>query len=105
MASLSHTVIFHVGARDLIMHPEPQISHPKAVPTLFEEGPLTLCNLEGSGVGDKEGRKWFVQEAWLTRAAGGRGLHTSRMWDYETGVHIATTMQDGLIRFKPETRL
>ncbi|KAJ4301367.1 hypothetical protein N0V90_003459 [Kalmusia sp. IMI 367209] len=105
MASLSHTVIFHVGIRELLMPPEPRIAHLKAVPTLFEDGPLPLCNIEGDKTGDKDGRKWFVQESWLARAAGGRGLHTSRMWDYETGTHIATTMQDGLIRFKPETRL
>lgn len=105
MASLSHTVIFHAGIRDLAMPPEPRITHPKAVPTLFEEGSLPLCNLEGSREGDKDGRKWFVQESWLTRAAGGRGLHTSRMWDYDSGVHLATTIQDGLIRFKPETKL
>lgn len=105
MASLSHTVIFHVGIRDLVMPPEPRITHPNAVPTLFEDGSLPLCNLEGSGQGDGDGRKWFVQESWVTRAVGGRGLHTSRMWDYESGTHIATTVQDGLIRFRPETRL
>jgi hypothetical protein len=27
------------------------------------------------------------------------------MWDYDTGVHIATTFQDGLIRFKPDEKL
>jgi hypothetical protein len=105
MASLSHTVIFHVGIRDLIMPPEPRIAHANAVPTLFEDGPVPLCNLEGNSGGDGDGRKWFVQESWLTRAAGGRGLHTSRMWDYESGTHLATTIQDGLVRFKPETRL
>ncbi|KAF2451393.1 acyl-CoA thioesteras-like protein [Karstenula rhodostoma CBS 690.94] len=105
MASLSHTVIFHVGIRDLTMTPEPRVPHPNAVPTLFEDGPLPLCNLEGNSGGDRDGRKWFVQESWLTRAAGGRGLHTSRMWDYESGTHLATTLQDGLIRFRPETKL
>lgn len=105
MASLSHTVIFHVGIRDLIMPPEPRIHHPNTDPTLFDEGPLPLCNLEGDSKGDRDGRKWFVQESQMTRASGGRGLHTSRMWDYERGIHIATTIQDGLIRFKPTTRL
>jgi acyl-CoA thioesterase II len=106
MASLSHTVIFHVGIKDLILSPEPRINHPNADPTLWEEGPLPLCNLEGHSQGDKDGRKWFVQEAWLTRATGGRALHTSRMWDYASGTHIATTYQDGLIRFqKPEQKL
>lgn len=105
MASLSHTAIFHVGIRDLVMPPEPRINHPNADPTLFEEGSLPLCNVEGDLKGDKDGRKWFVQESWVTRAAGGRGLHNSRLWDYERGTHVATTIQDGLIRFKPGTRL
>lgn len=105
MASLSHSVIFHVGIRDLIMTAEPRINHPDADPTLWEDGSLPLCNLEGYEKGDRDGRKWYVQEAWFTRATGGRALHTSRMWDYENGVHIATTFQDGLIRFQSENKL
>jgi len=105
MASLSHSVVFHVGIKDLIMPAEPRINHPNADPTLWEDGSLPLCNIAGHDQGDRDGRKWFVQEAHLTRATGGRALHTSRMWDYDTGVHIATTFQDGLIRFKPDTKL
>jgi acyl-CoA thioesterase II len=105
MASLSHSVIFHVGIKDLIMTAEPRIDHPDADPTLWEDGSLPLCNLEGHIGGDKDGRKWFVQEAHLTRATGGRALHTSRMWDYNSGVHVATTFQDGLIRFQKDARI
>lgn len=105
MASLSHSVVFHVGSKDLLMTSEPRIDHPNADPTLWEDGSLPLCNLEEHKDGDKDGRKWFVQEAWLTRATGGRALHTSRMWDYKRGVHIATTFQDGLIRFKKDAKL
>ncbi|KAH7395246.1 thioesterase-like superfamily-domain-containing protein [Phaeosphaeria sp. MPI-PUGE-AT-0046c] len=105
MASLSHSVIFHVGIKDLIMTAEPRIHHSKADPTLWEEGPLPLCNLDGFGQGDKDGRKWYVQEAHVARATGGRALHTSRLWDYDTGVHIATTFQDGLVRFKSNLKL
>ena len=102
MASLSHSVIFHVGGKDLIMPPEPRINHPNADRTSWEDEKLSLCALDGyeQDGRDADGRKWFVQEAWMTRAVGGRGLHTSRMWDYERGVHIASTFQDGLIRFK-----
>lgn len=101
MASLSHSVIFHVGIKDLITPPEPRIDHQNADRTLWEDKKLSLCSLDGYEEKDRDtdGRKWFVQEAWMTRATGGRGLHTSRMWDYERGVHIATTFQDGLIRF------
>ncbi|KAF2129385.1 acyl-CoA thioesteras-like protein [Dothidotthia symphoricarpi CBS 119687] len=106
MASLSHTVIFHVGVKDLIMAAEPRIDHPNADPTLWEDGSLPMCNLEGHEKGDKDGRQWFVQEMWFSRATGGRALHCSRMMDYETGTHIATTFQDGLVRFAvPNTKL
>ena len=63
IASLAHTVIFHVGIKDLVMAPEPRISHPNAVPTLFEPGSLPLCNVQGDTKGDRDGRKWFVQES------------------------------------------
>lgn len=105
MASLSHSVIFHVGIKDLIMAAEPRIDHPNADPTLWEDGPLPLCNLDSGEGKDADGRKWFVQEAWVARASGGRGLHMSRLFDYESGVHVATTFQDGLIRFKKDGKL
>jgi acyl-CoA thioesterase len=105
MASLSHSVIFHVGIKDLMMPAEPRVDHPNADSTLWEDGSLPLCNLDGYSGGDRDSRKWFVQEAHLTRATGGRALHTSRMWDYQTGVHIATTFQDGLIRFRPNAKI
>ncbi|EUC40037.1 hypothetical protein COCMIDRAFT_41565 [Bipolaris oryzae ATCC 44560] len=105
MASLSHSVIFHTGIRDLMMAPEPRVDHPDADPTLWEDGALPVCNLEGYGKGDRDGRKWFVQESWVTRAAEGRALYVSRMWDYERGVHVATSFQDGLIRFREDAKL
>ncbi|KAK7529459.1 thioesterase-like superfamily-domain-containing protein [Phyllosticta citribraziliensis] len=42
-------------------------------------------------------KRWFCQEARISRAGGNRGLHESRIWG-EDGRHIATTMQDGLVR-------
>lgn len=51
MASLSHTVILHVGAEGLLM-----------------------VDQKGEG-------RWFCQEAWTERSGGGRGLHVSRLWD------------------------
>lgn len=68
LGSLSHTVVFHVGADALDM---------------------------GSKSG--EDASWFMQEAWSDRAGDGRGIHHSRMWDAE-GRHIATTLQDGMVR-------
>ncbi|KAK7514314.1 thioesterase-like superfamily-domain-containing protein [Phyllosticta citriasiana] len=42
-------------------------------------------------------KRWFCQEARISRTGGHRGLHESRIWG-EDGRHIATTMQDGLVR-------
>lgn len=88
-ASLSHTVIFHVDLEQMLMGDEPKGRNLKSPPT---EG-------WGSEEADEERRKWYLQESWTTRAGGGRGLHHSRIWDPETGVHVATTIQDGLVRF------
>ena len=47
---------------------------------------------------DEQGKgKWYMQEAWTDRTGDGRGLHHSRLWDLD-GRHIATTVQDGMIR-------
>jgi len=95
MASLSHTVIFHVGIEDLLMRDEPPDDDQRAFPTS-----------KASKRGEKGAqRKWYMQESWITRVEGGRGLHTTRLWDPDTGLHIASTMQDGLVRFKPTTKL
>jgi hypothetical protein len=99
MASLSHTVIFHVDANQLFLPNEPTNKPPNAAPT----------QAKGNGNADPDllakGRKWFMQESWTTRVAGGRGLHTSRLWDPERGVHLATTIQDGLIRFQEDAKV
>jgi acyl-CoA thioesterase len=66
MGSLAHTVILHASAAQL-------------KPT------------------DSSGRpKWFVQEAWTPASGDNRGTHESRLWDYESGLVLATTMQDGM---------
>lgn len=63
IASISHTVVFHVPSKGLRV-----------------------------GKGD-----WFCQDAFSERSGGGRGLHTSKIWD-GNGVHIASSWQDGLLR-------
>lgn len=67
MASLSHTVVLHVGAEGL------------------------------AALGQDGTARWFCQEARTERTGDGRGLHGSRIWD-EGGVHVASTMQDGMLR-------
>lgn len=70
IASLSHTVIFHADT------PEIDMIDRRA---------------------DKV--RWFCQEAWTSGARHGRGLHESRMWR-EDGLHVASTIQDGMVRLK-----
>jgi len=49
---------------------------------------------EGDGV-------WYVQEVLTDRMGDGRATHRSRIWS-EGGGHVASTMQDGLIRLRFE---
>jgi acyl-CoA thioesterase len=96
-ATISHTVIFHVGVEELLMSNEPADRPRNAAPT--EHVPDALDAPDP----DSKGRKWYMQEVWTDRAEGGRGLHKSRIWDPETGVHLASTIQDGLVRFKDDS--
>ena len=69
LSSLGHTVIFHGGVERLRM------------------------------VDPRTGRRrWFVQEAWTSNSGENRGCHESRLWDWEKGVVVATTVQDGMVR-------
>lgn len=99
MASLSHTVIFHADPSLLYLPNEPVDKPSNAAPT----------QVVGNGAANPDSevkeRKWFMQESWMTRASGGRGLHTSRLWDPDSGVHLATTIQDGLIRFRDDAKV
>lgn len=45
----------------------------------------------------EEGKVWFAKEDWTTRAAGGRGIHHSRMIG-PGGLHVATSWQEGMVR-------
>ena len=72
IASLTHTVTFHADGLEMEM------------------------------IDPKTGEaRWFCQEAWTGGSRHGRGLHQSRMWR-EDGLHVATTMQDGMLRLKTE---
>ncbi|KAH9828897.1 Thioesterase-like superfamily [Teratosphaeria destructans] len=71
MASLAHTVIFHTDMQDLG----------------FSERP--------GEAGDDE--RWFIKEDSTDRVAHGRGTYRSRVFS-PSGVHVATVLQDGMIR-------
>jgi acyl-CoA thioesterase len=97
IATISHTVIFHVGVEELLFPNEPADRPTNAAPTEQVGG------AEDAPDPDSKQRKWYMQEVWTDRAEGGRGLHRSRIWDPDTGRHLATTIQDGLVRFKDQS--
>ncbi|KAK4555025.1 hypothetical protein LTR86_007791 [Recurvomyces mirabilis] len=68
MGSLSHKVIFHADASELNM----------------------LDSVTNQP-------RWFCQESWTGGARQGRGIHHSRLWR-DNGLHLATTLQDGMMR-------
>lgn len=73
MGSLSHTVVFHVPATDLMM--------------IKDEGAERL---------------WYCKEDWTTRAGGGRGIHNSRLVG-PGGIHVASSWQEGMVRVGKKT--
>ena len=65
--SLAHTVIFH--------------------------GPPSRSRMIDDTTGK---RKMCVQESWTSNSGADRLCHNSRLWDYDKGRIIATTLQDGM---------
>ena len=47
--------------------------------------------------GSNGDRTWFCKEDWTSRAAGGRGIHQSRIVG-PRGEHVASTWQEGVVR-------
>lgn len=74
MGSLAHTVIFHGPPGRLKMTDE----------------------------NDK--RKMYVQESWTSNSGADRVCLNSRLWDYDEGRIIATTMQDGMMRIATDAK-
>lgn len=75
MSSLAHTMIFHSPVEAMRFGP----------------------SAKGGPFDDETGR-WFCMEVSGSRMGSGRVVHNCRMWNSENE-HIATTMQDGLIRY------
>ena len=73
--SLAHTVIFH--------------------------GPPSRLKMVDEVSGK---RKAYVQESWASNSGADRLCHNSRLWDYDEGRIIATTMQDGMMRIATDAK-
>lgn len=91
MSSLSHTVIFH--AEEGEMRFGSASASASSTSTKRTKSPFHKANNNNDG-----GGRWFCMEVFGSRIHGGRAVHNCRIFNDE-GVHIATCMQDGLIRF------
>lgn len=90
MSSLSHTVIFHAEEGEMRFG-----SASKTTTTKRTKSPFHKAKNNNN---DGGGGRWFCMEVFGSRIHGGRAVHNCRIFNDE-GVHIATCMQDGLIRF------
>lgn len=88
MSSLSHTVIFHAEEGEMRFGS----STSETTTTKRTKSPFRKANNNDGG------GRWFCMEVFGSRIHGGRAVHNCRIFNDE-GTHIATCMQDGLIRF------
>lgn len=96
MSSLSHTVIFHAEEGEMRFG-TPKTSS-KTTTTTTTSTKRTKSPFHKANNNDDGGGRWFCMEVFGSRIHGGRAVHNCRIFNDE-GVHIATCMQDGLIRF------
>lgn len=96
MSSLSHTVIFHAEEGEMRFG-TPKTSS-KTTTTTTTSTKRTKSPFHKANNNDDGGGRWFCMEVFGSRIHGGRAVHNCRIFNDE-GTHIATCMQDGLIRF------
>lgn len=94
MSSLSHTVIFHAEEGEMRFGS----SSAKTTTTTTTTTKRTKSPFHKTNNNDDGGGRWFCMEVFGSRIHGGRAVHNCRIFNDE-GTHIATCMQDGLIRF------
>lgn len=92
MSSLSHTVIFHAEEGEM------RFGTPKTTTTTTTKRTKSPFHKANNNNNDGGGGRWFCMEVFGSRIHGGRAVHNCRIFNDE-GTHIATCMQDGLIRF------
>lgn len=94
MSSLSHTVIFHAEEGEMgFGSASASSTTTTTTSTKRTKSPFHKANNNNDG-----GGRWFCMEVFGSRIHGGRAVHNCRIFNDE-GTHIATCMQDGLIRF------
>lgn len=92
MSSLSHTVIFHAEEGEMRFGTPKTSTSTSTTTTKRTKSPFHKANNNDGG------GRWFCMEVFGSRIHGGRAVHNCRIFNDE-GTHIATCMQDGLIRF------
>ncbi|KAK7710580.1 hypothetical protein SLS57_008347 [Botryosphaeria dothidea] len=75
VSSVSHSVVLH-EVEDGVVFPD----------SVFADGRR------------KEEERWFCQEVWTDRWADGRVVVHGRVYDVDTGAHVASTMQEGILK-------
>lgn len=96
MSSLSHTVIFHAEEGEMRFGSTSETTTKTTTTTKRTKSPFHKENNNNDD--DGGGGRWFCMEVFGSRIHGGRAVHNCRIFNDE-GTHIATCMQDGLIRF------
>lgn len=94
MSSLSHTVIFHAEEGEMRFGSASTSSKTTTTTTTKR----TKSPFHKANNNNDRGGRWFCMEVFGSRIHGGRAVHNCRIFNDE-GTHIATCMQDGLIRF------
>lgn len=97
MSSLSHTVIFHAEEGEMKFG-SASASSKTSTTTTTTTTKRTKSPFHKANNNDGGGGRWFCMEVFGSRIHGGRAVHNCRIFNDE-GTHIATCMQDGLIRF------
>lgn len=95
MSSLSHTLIFHAEEGEMRFGSSTPSASAKTTTTTTTKRTKSPFHKANNNDG---GGRWFCMEVFGSRIHGGRAVHNCRIFNDE-GTHIATCMQDGLIRF------
>lgn len=99
MSSLSHTVIFHAEEGEMRFgSASASASTTTSTTTSTSKRTKSPFHKSNNNNNDGGGGRWFCMEVFGSRMHGGRAVHNCRIFNDE-GTHIATCMQDGLIRF------
>ncbi|KAF4535051.1 Thioesterase/thiol ester dehydrase-isomerase [Lasiodiplodia theobromae] len=89
----------HLGVHARVLTPAAAITSLSHTVVLHEVGDaVTFPDAVVAGTRRKEKERRFCQEVFTDRWADGRVLVHGKIYDVDTGVHVATTMQEGILK-------